>query len=188
MEPIMMDVPMELQSERLLLRAPRFGDGAVINAAVVESIDELAPWMPWATPTPKVEDTELWCRQAHVRFLSREQLHFSLWTKDGKTCVGGCGLHKLDWKVPSAEMGYWMRTSHAGKGLMTEAVRTLVKFGMEELKLGRIEIRCDERNVRSAKVAERAGFVREGLFRQDARGAKNELRNTMIYAKTKPTA
>ena len=43
MEPIMLEIPMELHSERLLLRAPRFGDGAVINAAVIESINELAP-------------------------------------------------------------------------------------------------------------------------------------------------
>src|SRR5438552_11273264 len=146
MEPIMLEIPMELHSERLLLRAPRFGDGSVINAAVIESINELAPWMPWATPTPKVEDTELWCRQAHVRFLQRENLHYSLWSSDRGECVGGCGLHRIDWKVPAAEMGYWIRTPFAGKGLMTEAVRTLTTFGFETLKLARIEIRCDERN------------------------------------------
>jgi len=67
---------------------------------------------------------------------------------------------------------------------MTEAVRTLTTFGFETLKLARIEIRCDERNGASARVAEKAGFAMEGLFRKDARDPKGALRDTGIYAKT----
>jgi len=53
-DPLMIDWPAALASERLLLRAPRAGDGAALNEAVAQSLDELKPWLPWAqsTPTP----------------------------------------------------------------------------------------------------------------------------------------
>src|SRR5438067_2255220 len=98
MEPILIDLPGELFTERLLLRVPRASDGARVNAAVVESAAELAPWMPWATPTPTVDDTETWCRQAAVKFLARDQVHFSMYLKSAPDeCVGNCGLHHIDW-------------------------------------------------------------------------------------------
>ena len=38
-KPILLDFPDSFETERLLLRAPRVGDGAVMNAALIESID-----------------------------------------------------------------------------------------------------------------------------------------------------
>ena len=48
----------QIETERLILRPPRFGEGAEINAAIRESLAELAPWMPWAREAPTVEQTE----------------------------------------------------------------------------------------------------------------------------------
>jgi RimJ/RimL family protein N-acetyltransferase len=185
-DPILMDLPSELVTERLLLRVPRAGDGARLNAAVVESAAELAPWMPWAEPTPKVEQTEQWARQTAARFLSREQIHFSLYLKgpnESDTCIGGCGLNKLDWHVPMGEFGYWLRTSHVGRGLMSEAVAELVRFAFDVLKLRRLQLRCDVKNPRSAAVAQRAGFTLEGVLRNEARDHRGELRDTCLYAR-----
>jgi RimJ/RimL family protein N-acetyltransferase len=183
MEPILLDVPAELHTERLLMRVPRFGDGELVNAATVESAAELAVWLPWATPTPTVEATETWCRRVRANFCLREQIGYVLWLKDGVTCVGGCGMNRIDWRVPMAEVGYWLRTSHTGKGLMAEAVRALTEMAMGKLKMERMEIRCDDRNLRSARVAERAGYTLEGTLRKDTRRLGDRLRDTRIYAK-----
>ena len=51
-------VPDHFETERLLIRAPQPGDGPAINAAVVESIDDLRPWMPWAQTTQSVAEQE----------------------------------------------------------------------------------------------------------------------------------
>jgi RimJ/RimL family protein N-acetyltransferase len=184
MEPILIDLPDQLSTERMQLRVPRAGDGPVVNAAVVESAAELSLWMPWANPTPKVEDTEVWCRQAAAKFLAREQIHFSLYLKTAlTTCIGGCGLHHVDWKIPMAEIGYWVRTPDCGKGYASEAVKAVAAFAFDVLKVARLQLRCDVKNRRSAAVAERSGFSLEGVMRSDARDHNGELRDTCLYAK-----
>ena len=184
MEPVLIDLPSEIQTPRLLLRVPRAGDGPVVNAAVAESREELSPWMPWANPTPKVEDTEVWCRQAAAKFLSREQLHFSIYRSGDPTyCLGNCGLHHIDWKVPMAEVGYWLRTSQTGKGFTSEAVEALSALAFGRLNVARLQLRCDVKNRRSAAVAERCGFQLEGVMRCDSRDVGGELRDTCLYAK-----
>lgn len=183
MEPILLDLPDTLRTEHLLLRTPRAGDGALVNAAVAESATELARWMPWATPTPAAQDTEKWCREAAAKWLKREEIHFSMYLPDSEICVGACGMHHIEWKVPMAEIGYWMRTPYVGRGLMTEAVQAVTKLAMETLKIQRVEIRCDEQNRRSAAVAERAEYTLEGTLRNNSRDPLGELRSTCIYAK-----
>jgi RimJ/RimL family protein N-acetyltransferase len=183
MEPILIDVPSELVTERLLMRVARPGDGARLNAAVIESLAELSPWMPWANPAPAVEQTEQWARQTAARFLTREQIHFSIYFKGSETCIGGCGLNTINWKIPMGEFGYWLRTSQVGKGYMSEAVAELVRFSFEVLKFERLQLKCDVKNRRSAAVAERCGFQLEGVMRCDSRDPKGELRDTCLYAK-----
>jgi RimJ/RimL family protein N-acetyltransferase len=184
MEPILTELPQQIETARLTLRVPRPGDGAVVNAAVVESIAELAPWMPWANPTPKPEDTEVWCRQAAAKFITREQLPFSIYAKDEPShCLGNCGLHHIDWALPMAEVGYWIRTSHTGKGYASEAVEALCELAFETMKVARLQLRCDVQNRRSVTVAERCGFALEGVMRCDSKDHRGELRDTCLYAK-----
>jgi RimJ/RimL family protein N-acetyltransferase len=66
---------------------------------------------------------------------------------------------------------------------MSEAVNALSQVLMEKLQFQRIEIRCDERNLRSGRVAERCGFTLEGTLRADCRDVHGELRNTRIYSR-----
>jgi len=182
-DPILLDFPESFETERLTIRCPRRGDGPLVNEAIVESLNELRPWMPWAKDTPSVEDTESNLRHAWVQFQKREDLRLLLLLKDGGTCVGSSGLHRIDWAARKFEIGYWIRTSYAGQGLMTEAVEAIAAFAAWELGANRIEIRCDTRNARSAKVAERLGFTLEGVLRNDSVGEGGTLRSTNVFSK-----
>ena len=62
--PILRDIPEQIESERLILRPPRPGDGAIVNAAIHESLAELRPWMPWAMAENRVDDSEVFARRA----------------------------------------------------------------------------------------------------------------------------
>jgi len=188
-EPLLIDWPPLLHSERLLLRAPQAGDGNALNQAVMQSLDELKPWMPWAQKTPSRKQSELTCRQMAVRFAQRTDLPLFIFTRgaDGGCArlLGGTGLHRIDWSVPRFEIGYWRRSGEQGQGWVTEAVRTLSRFAFDHLGALRVEIRMSSDNVKSRAVAERCGFTFEGVLRQDSLDVHGQPRDTSVYARVR---
>ncbi|WP_124727805.1 GNAT family N-acetyltransferase [Staphylospora marina] len=180
--PILMDFPDSFETERLLIRLPLPGDGGLVHEAITESLEFLRPWMPWARKPPTPEETEARTREAYVRFLERTDLRFHLFEKETRRFVGSSGLHRINWSVPSFEIGYWCRKGFTGKGYITESVRALTVFAFELLHAARVEIRCDKRNVRSRKVAERLGYRLEGILRNHEVDVDGTLRDTCIYS------
>lgn len=168
-----------------MIRAPLWGDGAAINEAVKESIEQLRPWMPWAQSISTIEQSEADIRRARLHFLERKDLRLILVHKNTGQIVGSSGLHRIDWQARKFEIGYWVRTSFERQGYVTEAVNAITRFSLEELQANRIEIRCDSRNTRSARVAERLGFRLEGILRNDACAVDGSLRDTMVFSKVR---
>lgn len=181
--PILRDIPDSFETERLLICAPRPGDGPAINEAVLETFESLKRWMPWADHIPTVEENEAYVRQAAANFILRETLPLRMWHKADGVYLGGTGLHNINWDVPRFEIGYWIRARYEGQGLVTEAVKGVVEFATTHLGAKRIEIRCDARNTRSASVARRAGFTLESTMRKQDIGADGNLRDTLVFVK-----
>lgn len=182
--PILMDFPHSFETERLWIRLPLPGDGDLVYEAIMESLDHLQPWMPWAQKTPTKEKTEENVRKAYCSFLARHDLRFHLFDKETKMFIGSSGLHNIDWSIPKFEIGYWCRKSRIGEGYITESVRGLTVFAFEILKANRVEICCDEKNKQSRKVAERLGYQLEGVFRNYRLTVDGELEDTCIYSMT----
>jgi RimJ/RimL family protein N-acetyltransferase len=184
MEPILKDFPQSFSSERLTIRCPLPGDGLALYEAVQESLDELRLWLPWAMGEQTIEKTEANVRRGHTRFLNREDLWLLLFLKDSNVCIGGSGLHRIDWEVPKFEIGYWLRTSYTGQGYMTEAVARITEFAFDTLGAKRVEIHCDALNERSAAIPRRLNFTLEGRLRNESRHhASGKLRDELIFAK-----
>lgn len=181
-EPILLDVPEQIDTERLLIRPPRLGDGAAVNVAVRESFNELQPWMPWAQEIPSVEQSEIFARESAARFARREDLPMLLFERSSGELLGASGLHRIDWSVPAFEVGYWCRTSRTGRGYISEAVRGICKMAFTSLSARRFEARMDDTNERSWRIAERLGFTLEGILRQDTRAPSGGLRDTRVYS------
>lgn len=185
-DPILLDFPYSFETERLIIRGSLPGDGPAVYEAVVESTEVLREWMPWAVETPDEEWYEIWSRKGQLEFLSRENLRMVLFLKESNTFVGGSGLHEIDWAVPKFEIGYWVRTSYAGQGLITEAVNGITEFAFDILGGKRVEIHCDALNERSAAVARRAGYDLEAISRnEDRHHLTGALRDTLIFSKTR---
>lgn len=184
-DPLLIEVPEAIRTERLLLAAPRPGIGPALAVAIAESMGELKPWMPWAQQVPSFEDSETVVRRQWADFIARRDLAYQIYdlAPEGRRLLGGCGLHYLDWTLRRFEIGYWLRTSAQGQGLVSEAVRALTTMAFEQLQARRVEIRVDEVNLRSRAVAERCGFELEGILRRDSLTPAGEVRNTCVYAR-----
>lgn len=183
--PILREFPDQFATERLIVRAPRRGDGVAVYEAIEESLAELRPWMPWAWETPHPERSEEFARRAAARFALREDLPLLIFRKADHAFVGGTGLHRIYWDIPSFEIGYWQRTSMGGQGYITEAVKGLTRFMFDVLEAQRGEIHCDSQNGRSAAVAKRADYVQEAHLRNHRRNTSGELSDTLIFGLTR---
>jgi RimJ/RimL family protein N-acetyltransferase len=183
--PILFDFPYSFDTERLTIRGPLPGDGKEVHTAVMESLEELRSWMPWAAGKVLNEtEYEARIREGQLKFLSREDLWMMPLLKGTDTIIGGCGLQRIDWNVPKFEIGYWVRTSYARQGYITEAAAGLTDFAFNTLGAKRVEIRCDARNERSAAVPRRLGFEHEATLRHhDRHHLTGALRDTLIFTK-----
>ncbi|MFS0673454.1 GNAT family N-acetyltransferase [Ornithinibacillus sp. 179-J 7C1 HS] len=184
MNPILLDVPLQLETDRLILRAPlQAGDGDVVYEAIRDSINELKQWLSLFQTIPTVEETEIILRNAHVDFLKRESFRYLIFHKDTNEFIGTASLHAINWKVSKCEIGYWINTQFSGKGYMTEAVRELINLGFKQLKFRRIGIRCESTNLSSRSIAEKLGFKLEGILRNDDLSADgSKLTDICIYS------
>jgi RimJ/RimL family protein N-acetyltransferase len=183
-KPILLDIPYSFDTERLTIRGPLPGDGSRLHQAVRESQEALIPWMPWAVKLMTAEEYEARAREGQAKYLTREDLWMQLYLQGTDTLIGGSGLHRIDWAVPSVEIGYWVRSGYGGKGYITEAVAGITKLDFDVIGAERVFIRMDARNIRSAAVPQRLGFHYEGTLRHDTRDhLTGELRDTMVYSK-----
>ncbi len=186
MKPILLDFPDSFDTERLTIRSPMPGDGAELQAAVAETIEDLRPWMPWADHVPTVEEDEELVRGGRARFITREDLWLMLFLKGTHTLVGCSGLHRADWDARRFEIGYWVRRRFAGQGYITEAVRGVTRFAFEELKARRLEIHTAGGNVRSQLVAQRCDYTLEATLRNSRVSPAGELEDHLIFARLEP--
>jgi len=189
MEKILREFPHSFETERLTIRAPQPGDGPELHAAIIESLDRLRPWFPWAMSDHTVASVEANLRQAHADFMTRDDLRLSLYLKGTNTVVGSSGLHRIDWSVPKFEIGYWVRSGYEGQGYITEAVMGITDFAFSQLGARRVEIHCNASNQRSAAVAQRCAYLQEACLHNYARHHQsNKLRDELIFAQVRPDA
>jgi RimJ/RimL family protein N-acetyltransferase len=95
--------------------------------------------------------------------------------------LGDLSVTVVDRTVPSFSLGYWIRSSAARQGYITEAASVVVQHLVEARHANRIEIWCDARNLQSVRVAVRLGFEYEGTLRS-ARRLSGQLHDFVVFA------
>ena len=79
--------------------------------------------------------------------------------------IGDVGFVKIEHLLKMAEIGYFMDQDYSGKGIMTEAVRRLIRYGFEEMNLNKVVIKSATHNIRSLNISKRLGMYFEGTIR-----------------------
>ena len=70
--------PIQFETARTYSRLPRIDDAPMLNAAIVESYEELAKWVPWAVTLPSVDDSAQYCEDCIAKYQQREAFNLSL--------------------------------------------------------------------------------------------------------------
>ncbi len=156
---------LHLRSTRLFLRPFTKQDAPLITSAVRSSLSELIPFMTWANPDYSIADSRGFVRRS---FTSRRRgTDFGLGIFDAATreMIGSIGLHNITRASRSAEIGYWVRSDRAGKGIATESSALMLRCAFETLNRHRVILRAATDNQASNRVAVKLGFHLEGTQR-----------------------
>lgn len=168
-----------LETERLKLRL--FEDKDVEDLYEICS-DELVPkYLSFETYTSIKDAIE------RIEFLKKEYKELlvpPVWAiedKKTKKVIGSINFLHFKEKHNYAEVGYLLHKGYWNKGIMTEALKEVLKFGFERMGLNRIVIHCDSRNIGSYRVMEKNGLTYEGTLRQE-RYNKGEYIDLKVYS------
>ena len=180
--PRLLALPDRFETDKFVLRAYRSGDGAAFLAAVDEDRQELSRWLGWVDQHKTIDDAEAYVRNMAGHWITRESLILGIFSKDEKTLYGGTGFHGFDWKVPSLEIGWFLRKSARGQGVAAEAVRLCCELAFDHIGANRVWGTVDVLNDRSWRLFERVGFTREAHLRSNSRDHHGNVRDTFAYS------
>ncbi len=148
------------------LRPFAISDAPEVLQAITDSTQELRQFMPWSHIPTDLESQVKRLRAGLTIQAQGEDFSFGLF--EGDQMLAGCGLH---FRVPlnpnGAEIGFWTRTSHSGRGLATLLTQALIVYAIEALAMDRISITHNLDNPRSQRVVEKVGFLFEGIGRNE---------------------
>ena len=173
-----------MDEDDVFLRPYRPDDVEPVFAAIRESIEELSRWMPWCHPGYSIDDTRAWIEHCGVARARGSEFHFVVEDRSG-AFLGTCGLNQMRTEHRMANLGYWVRTSAAGRGVATRAVRRLADFAFRETELVRLEIVVALDNLSSMRVAEKSGAIREGIAHKRLR-LHGRSEDAVVYALVRP--
>lgn len=170
--------------DSVVLRPWRVADTRALFEAVVETSAELRPWMSWYTTAYCEAEARGFIEGSIAARAVGQAYEFAVLDAGERIC-GACGLNRIDGSNKLANLGYWIRSSRAGRGLATAAVLLLRDWAFAHTDLLRLEIVVDKDNVVSQRVAEKAGGQREGLLRKRLL-VHGQARDAFLYALLRP--
>ena len=181
--PILIDLPLPIETPRLLLRPPQAGDGAAVTEARHESLDQINKWLLWAKDVTTPEQDEARARDGAARFLLREDLRFTGIEKATGKPVLWTGLHQPDWDRRRFVIGYWVRKGAQGHGYAAESTNALLRYAFNVLAARRVEITHAAGNIPSQRTIEKLGFRPEGVMEKELLLPDGTYVDRLIYAR-----
>jgi ribosomal-protein-serine acetyltransferase len=124
----------------------------------------LEPWLDWIHKVKEEDDSKRFIEDSIQKYQDKVSMEMGIWEND--VLIGCIGLHGLSERARRANVGYWLGNEYSGQGIMTKSVKSLIDYSFNKLNLNRIGVEIATENKKSLAVAERLGFVKEGVIRQ----------------------
>jgi [ribosomal protein S5]-alanine N-acetyltransferase len=178
-----MKPPSVIETARLRLRPPVMEDAPVIFATWAQD-PEVCRYVTWP-PHRSVDDTRGFLRYCVDGWTKHGPFNWAIVLRENRRLVGTIELRPHDHRV---EVGYLLARAYWGQGLMSEAVRVLVEWVLDQPDVHRVWAVCDVENLASAGVLEKAEMERDGRLRRSAIANVSPVpRDCWCYARVRET-
>lgn len=141
----------------IVLRRWQPGDLSARFEAITKSYSAMHPWMEWLAERATLARQRAFGASVAVSWPAADGgCHYGIFDGSGAV-VGAIGLHD-DVGAPALAIGYWCHIDYTGRGFITRSASRLTDVALSLPGVERVEIHCDEANLRSAAVARRLGY------------------------------
>ena len=147
-----------------MLRQIAEEDAEEISALIDRNRVHLREWLPWLDNSNGIHDTARFIGRSLEQAADDNGFTFAI-VCDG-VLTGVIGQHYLDSLNRRTELGYWLDALHQGRGIVTQSTARLTDYAFTEQACNRVILHCAFGNLKSRAVAERLGFVQEGILRE----------------------
>jgi ribosomal-protein-serine acetyltransferase len=168
----------------IILKSLEPEDAETLFALTDRNRSYLRQWLPWVDTNTTEEHSRLFILSAQEQQNMNFGFQCGIWFRDHLS--GIIGFHGVDWMNKSTEIGYWIGEEFQGRGIVTNACRSLVHYAFSEYRLNRVQIRCATGNKKSIALIERLGFIKEGTIRQ-AEFLYDHYVDLLVYGMTADT-
>ncbi len=127
------------------------------------------------------EEGEILVRELQADWLARQHFFIGAFEKASGEFVAQIYVGPVSWELPEFSVGYFADCQHEGQGYVSEALRTILDFLFKDLGAHRVRLGCADTNLRSARVAERCGFTREGHIRENHTAPDGSYEGSYLY-------
>ena len=156
------DLPV-LETERLILRKLTMKDAE--DVFEYASNPEVSKYVGWEYHK-SIEDSKSFIRLMLKKYRKRKISAWCIVLKENDKLIGTCGFISYIRNHERAQIGFSLSWKYWNKGLMTEAIKEVIRFGFEVLMLNRIESICLLENSASERTMQKAGMEYEGILRK----------------------
>lgn len=134
-------------------------------SAVRSSVETLARWMPWCHAKYSIDEAKAWSTTCQIAWAQGTSYPFLIVEPYSKGVLGSVDINQINRDHNFGNIGYWVSSSHTGKGIATAAVKLVAHFGFTQARFTRLEIVTAVDNMASRRVAEKAGAKFECIAR-----------------------
>ncbi|ORY38786.1 acyl-CoA N-acyltransferase [Rhizoclosmatium globosum] len=177
--------PRRVETSRMILRSMTESDASVVQAAIATGLETQRRWMPWTASS-----------NSYTTVAERIRAHEADWDAKRNFCYLGLdiatgevaglfGLYGVNIPSRFAQLGFWVAPRFAKEGRAKEAALCLLEIAVDMLRLDRITIMNDTRNIATAAVARSLGFIHEGTLRKDWLEEDGSLSSTMVWSRVR---
>lgn len=184
MNKILIDIPQQIETPRLMLQMPKAGYGKKVYNAITDGYEDYIKYLNWPKEIPTEEASEIDCRKHNAEFITRECIRYLIIEKETGEVIGRCAFPPLyaDWAIPQFSISYFISKSKRAKGYATEASHALTLLAFKVLNAKKVEIYCESENVASKKVPQKLNYKLEFTKRGGWPRPDGQLAELNVYS------
>jgi len=176
-----LEVPTQLDTERLVVRKHAEGDGRELflllerngnREFLRENVEEVSS-------IRTEEEAEIRVQRHSAEWFARDRFVMGIWSKSEDKYVGEIWIEPKNWEVPSFEIGWFLDRGYQGRGIAEEAARRSLESLFSSFKAHKVIAITRDTNLKSIKLMEKLGFRREGHLRES--GIQDGNRYGLLY-------